>query len=413
MRKNTLFLFIPAVLFIAGLTAYAPKVPEKDLEAKALAVHDRILSVDTHCDTVSHLEDKNWDIGVRHEPGKKGSGQIDLPRMAEGRLDAQFFAVFIGQGPLTEDGYAKARATALGEIQAIRLMCLKHPSLVGLATSPEDAYRLKKEGKRAAFIAIENGYPVGSNIASLEEFHGLGARYITLCHSWDNDICDSSTDRRNPEDKGLSDFGREVVAACNRLGIMVDVSHSSDKSFYDILKVTKAPVIASHSSCRALCDNPRNLSDEMLGALRANGGVIQICFVSDYLRTPKSNPERDKAIQELEDKFGSFQDIKDEAKRKAIWQEIEALEEKFPGEKATLKDVVDHIDHVVKVAGVDCVGIGTDFDGGGEVEGCNEVSQMFRITEELLRRGYSEEDIGKIWGGNTMRVFQKVIDASQ
>ena len=413
MRKGALFLFLLVVLFIAGLTACPPEVSEKDLEAKALAIHDRILSVDTHCDTASHLEDKNWDIGARHEPGKKGSGQIDLPRMAEGRLDAQFFAVFVGQGPLSEDGYAKARANALEEIQAIRIMCQKYPSLVGLAMSPEDAYRLKKDGKRAAFIGMENGYPVDRNIDALEEFYRLGVRYVTLCHSWDNDICDSSTDRRNPEDKGLSDFGREVVAACNRLGVIVDISHSSDKSFFDVLKVTKAPVIASHSSCRSLCDNPRNLSDEMLRALRANGGVIQICFVSEYLRKPQPNPERDKAMRELEAKFGSFQDIKDEATRKSIWEEIEALEEKFPGEKATLKDVVDHIDHVVKVAGVDCVGIGTDFDGGGEVEGCNEVSQMFRITEELLRRGYSEEDIGKIWGGNTMRVFNKVIEVSK
>lgn len=415
MRKDSPFQFLLALLCVVGLMACRPnpKLSEKGLEAKALAIHDRILSVDTHCDTASHLEDKNWDIGVRHEPGKRGSGQIDLPRMAEGRLDAAFFAVFVGQGPLTEDGYAKARASALEEIQAIRLMCQNYPSLVGLATSPEDAYRLKREGKRAAFIGMENGYPVDRNIAYLDEYYSLGVRYLTLCHSRDNDICDSSTDRRNKEDKGLSDFGKKVVAECNRLGMMVDVSHGSDQSFFDVLKATKAPVIASHSSCRALCDSPRNLSDEMIQALRANGGVIQICFVSDYLRTPKPNPEKEKAIQELEAKFGSFHDIKDEATRKTIWQEIEALEEKFPGERATIKDVVDHIDHVVKVAGVDHVGIGTDFDGGGEVEGCDNVSEIFRVTEELLRRGYSEEDIGKIWGGNIMRVFNKVIEVSK
>ena len=413
MRKEALFPFLLIVLFIAGLRACHPEVSEKDLEPRAMAVHDRILSVDTHCDTVSHLLDKNWDIGTRHKLGKKGSGQIDLPRMAEGRLDAQFFAVFVGQGQLTEDGYAKARAKALEEVEAIRTMCQRYPSLVGLAMSPEDAYRLKTEGKRAAFIGMENGYPLDRNIASLEEFYSLGVRYVTLCHSWDNDICDSSTDRRNPEDKGLSDFGREVISACNRLGMMVDVSHISDKSFFDVLDATQAPVMASHSSCRALCDNPRNLSDEMLRALRANGGVIQVCFVSEYLRKPKPNPERDKARQELEARFGSWRDIKDEAARKSIWQEIEEFEEKFPREKATVKDVVDHIDHVVKVAGVDCVGIGTDFDGGGEVEGCNDVSQIFRITEELLRRGYTEEDISKIWGGNIMRVFSKVIEVSK
>jgi membrane dipeptidase len=402
-----------AVLFIAGLVAChpspKPNLSEKDLEAKALAIHDRILSVDTHCDTASHLEDKGWDIGVRHEPGKRGSGVIDLPRMAEGRLDAEFFAAFVGQGKLTEEGYAKARTTALEEIEAIRLMCQKYPMLVGLATSPEDAYRLKKEGKRAAFIGMENGYPVDRNIKYLEEYYGLGVRYLTLCHVGDNDICDSSTERDHPEDRGLSEFGKEVVAACNRLGLMVDISHASDKSFFNVIKVTKAPIIASHSSCRALSDNPRNLTDEMIRALKENGGVIQICFLSRYLRTPKPNPERDKATKELRAKYGSIRDIKDEAVLAKAMEEYEALDEKSPADRATVKDVVDHIDHVVKVAGVDYVGIGTDFDGGGGVDRCNSVSQMFHVTEELLRRGYSEKDIAKIWGGNTMRVFRKVI----
>jgi membrane dipeptidase len=416
MRPKTWTFVFPFFLFVVAAvwpTACRPQPSDKELEAQALAVHDRILSVDTHCDTPSRLQDKNWDIGVRHEPGKRGSGMIDLPRMAEGRLDAEFFAVFVGQGPLTEEGYAKAKESALKELDAIYFMCEKYPSMVGLATTPEDAYRLKREGKRAAFIGMENGYPLGKDTALLEEFYKRGVRYVTLCHSQDNDICDSSTDWLNPKDNGLSDFGKDIVAACNRIGVMVDVSHISDKSFYDVLKVTRAPIIASHSSCRALCDSPRNLSDEMIQALAANGGVIQICFLSSYLRTPQSNPERDKAFQELRDKYGSFRDIKDEAAREKIRQEYEALREKFPEERATVKDVIDHIDHVVKVAGIDYVGIGTDFDGGGGVEGCNSVSQMFRVTEELLRRGYSEKEIGKIWGGNVMRVLQKVIDISK
>jgi membrane dipeptidase len=415
MRPKALTFAFPVFFIVAAVWPMAcrPQPSEKVLEAQALAVHNRILSVDTHCDTPSRLQDKNWDIGVRHEPGKRGSGMIDLPRMAEGRLDAEFFAVFVGQGPLTEEGYAKAKESALKELDAIHLMCAKFPSMVGLATTPEDAYRLKREGRRAAFIGMENGYPLDKDTALLEEFYKRGVRYVTLCHSQDNDICDSSTDRQKPEDNGLSDFGKDVVAACNRLGVMVDVSHISDKSFYDVLKVTKAPIIASHSSCRALCDSPRNLSDAMIQALAANGGVIQICFLSRFLRTPRPNPERDKAFQELRDKYGSFRDIKDDAAREKIRQEYEALREKFPEERATVKDVIDHIDHVVKVAGIDYVGIGTDFDGGGGVEGCNSVSQMFRVTEELLRRGYSEKEIEKIWGGNVMRVLQKVIDISK
>ena len=414
-QKNALFPFpflLAYVLFVWQVACH-PILTEKELEGKARTIHERVLTVDTHCDTASRLLDKNWDIGVRHEPGQRRSGMIDLPRMTEGGLDAEFFAVFVGQGERTEEGYAKAKNTALRELDAIHLMCQKYPALVGLATLPEDAYRLKKEGKRAAFVGMENGYPVGKNLANLREYYNKGVRYLTLCHTRDNDICDSSTDRLSPEDNGLSDFGKEVVAECNRLGVMVDVSHISDKSFFDVLKVTKAPVIASHSSCRALSDSPRNLSDEMIRALAANGGVIQICFLTSYLRTPNLNPEREKTLKELQDKYGSFREIKDEAIREKIRQEYEAINERFPEEKATVKDVVDHIDHVVKVAGIDFVGIGTDFDGGGGVEGCNDVSQMFRVTEELVRRGYSEKEIEKIWGGNAMHVFRRVIEISK
>ena len=413
VRKGASFLFLLAVLYVVGLMACRPKVAETDLESKALAIHDRILSVDTHCDTASRLLGSTWDIGVRHEPGQPGSGKIDLPRMAEGGLDAEFFAVFVGQGERTEQGYAKAKDWALKTLAAIQAMCDKYPNLVGLALTPDDAYRLEKEGRRAAFIGMENGYPVGKTLSNLGEYYKLGVRYVTLCHSRDNDICDSSTDRQDPEDQGLSDFGREVVAGCNRLGIMVDISHASDNSFYDILKVTKAPIIASHSSCRALCESPRNLSDDMIRALAGNGGVIQICFLSSYVRTPKPNPEREKALKELQAKYGARRDIQDEAVRKKAREDYEALNAKYPEEKATVKDLVDHIDHVITLVGIDYVGIGTDFDGGGGVEGCDDVSQMFRVTEELVRRGRTEKEIAKIWGGNIMRVLGRVIAVSR
>ena len=413
VRKGAPFHFFLAVLYVVGLMACRPQVAETDLKAKALAIHDRILTVDTHCDTASRLPGSTWDIGVRHEPGQRTSGQIDLPRMAEGGLDAEFFAVFVGQGERTEQGYAKAKDWVLKTLDAIRAMCDKYPSLVGLALTPDDAYRLEKEGRRAAFIGMENGYPVGKTLSNLEEYYKLGVRYVTLCHSRDNDICDSSTDRQDPEDKGLSDFGREVVAACNRLGIMVDISHASDKSFFDVLKVTKTPIIASHSSCRALCSNPRNLSDEMIRALAANGGVIQICFLSGYVRTLKPNPEREKALKELQAKYGARRDIQDEAVRKKAMEEYEALNAQYPEEKATVKELVDHIEHVIKLVGIDYVGIGTDFDGGGGVKGCDDVSEMFRVTEELVRRGRTEKEIAQIWGGNIMRVFGRVISVAR
>jgi membrane dipeptidase len=287
-----------------------------------------------------------------------------------------------------------------------------YPQLVELATSPEDAYRLEKEGKRAAFIGMENGYPIGKDLSFVKEYYDRGIRYVTLCHSSDNDICDSSTDRRNPEDKGLSDFGKEVVAECNRLGIMVDVSHVSDKSFFDVLEVTKAPVIASHSCVRALCDHQRNLSDDMLKALASNNGVIQICFVSSFVKKTKPNPEREKALAELREKYGSWSEVRDENLREKMEDAYMDIYEKYPSEKATVQELVDHIDYVVRLIGVDHVGIGTDFDGGGGVEGCDDVSELPNITTELLRRGYSEEDIRKIWGENIMRVFKKVIEIS-
>ncbi len=207
-----------------------------------------------------------------------------------------------------DQGYARAKEWALKTLDAILAMCEKYPELVGPALTPDDAYRLEKQGLRAAFIGVENGYPVGKSLENLEEYYRMGVRYLTLCHSRDNDICDSWTDRQDPEDRGLSDFGREVVGACNRLGMMVDVSHISDKSFYEVLAATRAPVIASHSSCRALCDNPGNLSDEMIRALARKGGVVQICFLSAYLSTPKPNPERDQALKELREKYGSMRE---------------------------------------------------------------------------------------------------------
>jgi len=272
---------------------------------------------------------------------------------------------------------------------------------------------LEKEGKRAAFIGMENGYPIGKDLSLVKEYYDRGIRYITLCHSSDNDICDSSTDRRNPEDNGLSDFGKKVVAECNRLGIMVDVSHASDKSFFDVLEVTKTPVIASHSCVRSLCDHQRNLSDEMLKALALNNGVIQICFVSSFVKKAKPNPEREKALAELREKYGPRSEVKDENLRQKMRDEYMDIYEKYPSERATVEELVDHIDYVVSLIGADHVGIGTDFDGGGGVEGCNDVSELPNITEELLRRGYSEEDIQKIWGKNIMRVLKKVVEISE
>lgn len=402
---------------ILGLVSFAlcfflfsctPQMSEEDLLAHAEEIHMNVLTVDTHADTPSRLLREGWDIGERHDPEERSSGCIDLPRMKEGGLDAEFFAVYVGQGELNPEGYARAKERADRMLEALYRMGKDYPDLVEIATTPDDAYRLEQEGKRAAFIGMENGYPIGKDLGLVEYFYDRGIRYITLCHSGDNDICDSSFERRNPEDNGLTEFGEKVVAECNRLGIMVDVSHVSDKSFFDVLRVSETPVIASHSSVRAICDHPRNLTDEMLVALAENGGVIQICFVSSFVKTPKPNPERDEALAQLEEKYGSRREISDAETRNKWREEYMAIREKYPEERATIEDIVDHIDYVTELIGVDYVGIGTDFDGGGSVDGCDDVSDMPRITEELVRRGYSDEDIRKIWGGNLMRVFREV-----
>ena len=390
------------------LISCTSQTDEADLLIRAKDIHERVLTVDTHADTPSRLRREGCIIGEWHNPEERSSGCIDLPRMKEGGLDAEFFAVFVGQGERTPEGYVRAKERADRLLEALYQMEKDHPDLVEIATTPDDAYRLEKLGKRAAFIGMENGYPIGKDLELVKYFYDRGVRYITLCHGGDNDICDSSFERRNPEDNGLTDFGKEVVSECNRLGIMVDVSHASDKSFFDILQTTKAPVIASHSSVRAICDHPRNLTDEMLKALAENGGVIQICFVSSFVKTPEPNPERDAATAQLEEKYGSRSDISDAETRKKWREEYMAIREKFPEERAAIKDIIDHIDYVVDLIGVDYVGMGTDFDGGGGVDGCDDVSDMPNITEELVRRGYSDEDIQKIWGGNLMRVFREV-----
>jgi len=404
---------VPAVFAVLAvsflLASCRPSQTPPSVEAKARELHKRILTVDTHCDTAFSLLRTDWKIGERHDPSLRASGKIDLPRMREGGLDAEFFAAFVGQGPRTPEGYARAKESALKAVEAVRRMTVTYADTIGLAVDPAGARRLKQAGKLTAFIGMENGYPLGRDLSLVKAFYDTGVRYITLCHSSDNDICDSSTDRRAPADEGLSAFGREVVAECNRLGMIVDISHASDKSFFDVLAASKAPIIASHSSCRAVCDNPRNLSDDQIKALAEAGGVIQICFLGAYVKTPPVIPEREQAIKEMEAKYGSLRDLKDESLRQKAMAERDAINQKYPQARPTVADLVDHIDHVRALVGVDFVGIGTDFDGGGGVVGCDDVSGMIHVTEELVRRGYTDREIEKIWSGNFFRVFEKVM----
>jgi membrane dipeptidase len=345
-------------------------------------------------------------MAERHDV-KKGGSRMDFPRMKEGGLDGAFFAVFTGQGALTDEGRQNAYQRAKSTYDNIYKVAAVNSAVAGIALTPKDGYRLEKEGKTSMFIGMENGYPVGLDISRIREFYNLGTRYITLCHSKNNDICDSSTDKAGPLHNGLSDFGKLVVAEMNRLGIMVDVSHMSDKSFNDVIATSKVPVIASHSCAKALCDNPRNLTDEMLVALAKNGGVIQICILSAYVRSPEPNPARDSAENGLRQKYGDWSKLSPED-QKVARAAYTAVRQKYPEKMAAVSDMVDHIDHVVKTAGIDHVGIGTDFDGGGGLADCTDASQMGNITLELVKRGYTQKEIEKIWSGNLFRVLNEV-----
>ncbi len=392
-----------AALLLAGLSgtsmAQTPSITEKQKE-KAAKIHAKVLTIDTHADVPINMMKDGFDVAARHNFDDDGS-QIDFPRMKEGGMDAMFFAVYLGQGRRTPEATAEAKEKALAIFDKIHKAVAANPDVAGIATTPKDAYELQKEGKRAVFFGMENGWPVGNDLANLKQYYDLGLRYITLSHSANNDICDSSTDPDGPEYNGLSPFGEKVVQEMNRLGIMVDISHVSDSTFYDVMRLTKAPAIASHSSCRALCDHPRNMTDDMIKTLAKNGGVIQINFVPDFLR--KASQQQELSMKAIRLKMRQV-DLSDDDK-KALYQEIKDMRAKYAGDMPTVADAVNHIEHVIKLVGVDHVGIGMDMDGGGQVIGCRDVSEIGNITAELVRRGYSEKDIEKIWGGNVMRVL--------
>lgn len=394
-----------AILILPGMANLALGQEDDKLRQRAEALHQRILTIDTHVDTPLHMLDGDFDISQRHDPRGRGA-KLDFPRMWEGGLDAAFFAVFIGQGPLTPEGYEAALRRSLEKFVMIRSAIHTHSNQSGLALTSRDAMRLKRQGKLAIYIGVENAYPLAYDLSIIRTFYDLGARYIGLSHSLNNQVSDASTDEDGPDHNGLSVFGKDVVREMNRLGMIVDVSHISDEAFYDVLEVSKAPVIASHSNVRALANHPRNIDDNMIKALAANGGVLQLSILSDYVREMPSNPQRDSAMADLRQRYNNFQGLTDEQMDSARreWFEISI---RHPRPLASVSDLVDHIDHVVNLVGVDYVGIGTDFDGGGALKDCFDASQLGNITLELLRRGYSRRDIEKIWSGNFLRVFRE------
>ena len=374
-------------------------VKSDDISARAKKLHFSSIVIDTHDDTTQRFLGGKFDIAERH-----ADGSIDIPRMREGGLCAIFFSIWI---PSKSTG-TEAVNRAITQIEAVRAQVSADPQELVLVTTAAEVRAAHKERKIAALMGVEGGHMINSDLEVVRKFASLGVRYMTLTHSGNDEWADSSTDK--PAHNGLTDFGKEVVLEMNRLGMMVDISHVSDKTFYDALKVSEAPMIASHSSCRALCDAPRNMTDQMMKDLAAKRGVIQINYHVGFLsqefrNAEKANPEVNKAIgEEVQKRCGDNEACQllegDRLTREYVEQG------RLP--RVDWTKIIEHIDHAVKVAGIDHVGLGSDFDGANMPYGMEDASKLPKITEALLKKGYSEGDVKKILGENTLRVMTEV-----
>jgi membrane dipeptidase len=370
----------------------------------ASALHERTFTIDTHCDTptASFMRD-GWDFGARHDVGRDGS-QCDLPRMRDGGVDAMVFAVYVGQAARSPEGLAVAHDLALRCFERTHTVLAENQAGCGLALCADDALNLKAEGRRALYLSIENAYSLGRDAGNVAKFHRLGVRMLGLTHMLNNEIADSSTDPRGPEWGGLSPLGREVVAECNRLGIVLDASHASDAALRDLLELSRAPVVLSHSDCRALCDHPRNVGDDLLRALAAKGGVIQINALAVSLARQPGNARTD-AIAAVAMRYA--EQVPTPAMLAAADRDYDIACAAHPNPTVTLDDFIDHVEHAAKVAGVYHVGIGCDFDGGGgNFPRLRDVSEYPNITGALVDRGWKSANISLVWGLNTLRVLQ-------
>lgn len=389
----------------------------------AKRIHEKVITIDTHND----INVKNFTDSINYT--QRLNTQINLPKMKEGGLDVSWLIVYTGQDTLTKEGYAKAKENAMAKFDAIHRLCEEiAPEEIELALTSEDVRRIDASGKKVAMIGVENAYPIGEDLSEFTKYHELGARYISLSHNGHSQFCDSNTGEKDSVwlHNGLSDLGKKAVKEMNRLGMMIDVSHPSKESMKQMIALSKAPIIASHSSARALCGHSRNLDDEQLKLMKENGGVVQTVAFSSYLNTEK-HEARAAYMKGLYEKIADslaidwyerseFRNLTDDQK--------EAFLENYPKvtqigkdmvkgmtdvpEAVNVSDFVDHIDYMVKLIGIDHVGISSDFDGGGGIEGWSDASETFNVTLELVKRGYTEKEIEKLWGANLLRVLDEV-----
>ena len=430
---------------------------EAALVSRARAIHERVITLDTHDDISPNNFRPECNYAMRL------TTQVNLPKMIDGGLDVSFMVVYVGQGPLTPEGYENAYRQAVQKFDAIHLLAEElAPNQIGLALTPDDVRRIAASGRKVAVIGIENGYSLGTDVARVKEFFDRGGRYMSLSHNGHSQLSDSNTGERDNLwlHGGLSPLGREVIAEMNRWGIMIDVSHPSKASALQAMALSRAPVIASHSAVRSLADHSRNMDDEMLVALKANGGVIQTVAFSSYVKADPTgvSEARSAALAALRQRFGldaggggrrgggggrgggrgtgeappcnvedpnapagarggrggrggpnAALDQLTAGQRTEYELALARINAQYPpAGRATVQDFVDHIDYAVKLIGLDHVGISSDFDGGGGVDGWNSAAETFNVTLELVRRGYTEEEIGKLWSGNLLRVWSEV-----
>ena len=402
---------------------------EEDLIAKAMGIHERVIALDTHND----INVANFTDSINYT--QELDNQVNLPKMKKGGLDVAWFIVYTGQDTLTDEGYAKAYENAISKFNAIHKLTEEiAPNEIELALTSDDVRRIQAAGKKVAMIGIENGYPVGTDLSRVKEFYDRGARYMSLAHNGHSQLSDSNTGERDDVwlHNGLSELGKQVIAEMNKYGIMIDVSHPSKEAIRQMVELSKAPIIASHSSARALCDHSRNLDDEQLEWMKKNGGVIQTVAFTSYVNKEKNDARNAKSgeiqkqvadslgVKSVSSRaeFAALTDEEKEAFMEARGQISEIVDAKvakiadFPG-KVNVSDFVDHIDYLVKKIGLNHVGISSDFDGGGGVEGWNDASETMNVTIELVRRGYTEEEIGMLWSGNLLRVLDEVQKVAQ
>jgi membrane dipeptidase len=427
MSIRSCALCVIAVVAVALLGSEPPlfgqAAADAELVARARAIHDRVITLDTHADisAANFTRERNYTQDL--------PTQVNLPKMVAGGLDAAFFIVYVGQGDLTPAGYDNAYKQAIAKFEAIhRLTKEIAADKIGLALTAADVRRIAASGRKVAIIGVENAYPLGTDLGRIKEFYDRGARYMSLAHNGHSQFSDSNTGERDGKwmHNGLSELGRKAVAEMNRLGIMVDVSHPSKQSMLQTVALSKAPIIASHSAARALADHSRNMDDEQLMALKKNGGVIQTVAFNSYVKVaPPASAERSNALAALRKEFGLAAGgqggggggaaaaaalAKMPAAQRADYEKrLAEIDFRHPAPpRSTVRDFVTHIDYLVKLIGIDHVGISSDFDGGGGVDGWNDAGETFNVTLELVRRGYSEEQIGKIWSGNLLRVMEAV-----